>query len=77
MSASNEQWIGDYDSVTVLLLEFLVLVCGNGETREVKEEDERERERHTHTHTQRERESDKTRRGAIFFFRPSDSGVET
>jgi len=28
----------------------------------------RERERHTHTHTQRERESDKTRRGAIFFF---------
>ncbi len=69
MSASNEQWIGDYDSVTVLLLEFLVLVCGNGETREVKEEDERERERHTHTHThtQRERESDKTRRGAIFF----------
>ncbi len=67
MSASNEQWIGDYDSVTVLLLEFLVLVCGNGETREVKEEDERERERERHTHTQRERESDKTRRGAIFF----------
>jgi hypothetical protein len=67
VSASNEQWIGDYDSVTVLLLEFLVLVCGNGETREVKEEDERERERERHTHTQRERESDKTRRGAIFF----------
>jgi hypothetical protein len=48
------------------------LVCGNGETREVKEEDERERETHTHTHThthtKRERESDKTRRGAIFFF---------
>ncbi len=69
MSASNEQWIGDHDSVTVLLLEFLVLVCGNGETREVKEEDERhrERERDTHTHTHTKRESDKTRRGAIFF----------
>jgi hypothetical protein len=72
VSASNEQWIGDHDSVTVLLLEFLVLVCGNGETREVKED-----ERGTHTHTQREKESDKTRRGASFFFRPSDSGVET
>ncbi len=45
------------------------MVCGNGETREVKEEDERhrERERHTHTHTHTKRESDKTRRGAIFF----------
>ncbi len=81
MSASNEQWIGDYDSVTVLLLEFLVLVCGNGETREVKEEDERERERdrdtHTHTHTKRERERATKRGGELFFFRPSDSGVET
>ncbi len=79
MSASNEQWIGDYDSVTVLLLEFLVLVCGNGETREVKEEDERERETHTHTHTHthKERERATKRGGELFFFRPSDSGVET
>jgi hypothetical protein len=75
VSASNEQWIGDYDSVTVLLLEFLVLVCGNGETREVKEEDERERERDTHTHKERERAT--KRGGELFFFRPSDSGVET
>jgi len=69
VSASNEQWIGDYDSVTVLLLEFLVLVCGNGETREVKEEDERERERdtHTHTHTKRERER-QNEEGSYFFF---------
>jgi hypothetical protein len=79
VSASNEQWIGDYDSVTVLLLEFLVLVCGNGETREVKEEDERERETHTHTHTHthKERERATKRGGELFFFRPSDSGVET
>jgi hypothetical protein len=67
VSASNEQWIGDYDSVTVLLLEFLVLVCGNGETREVKEEDERERERETHTHTKRERER-QNEEGSYFFF---------
>jgi hypothetical protein len=67
VSATNEQWIGDHDSVTVLLLEFLVLVCGNGETREVKGEDE--------THTQRERAT--KRGGELFFFRPSDSGVET
>jgi len=55
--------------VTVLLLEFLVLVCGNGETREVKEEDERERERdtHTHTHTKRERER-QNEEGSYFFF---------
>ncbi len=78
MSASNEQWIGDYDSVTVLLLEFLVLVCGNGETREVKEEDERERETHTHTHTHTKRERERqNEEGSYFFFRPSDSGVET
>jgi hypothetical protein len=64
VSASNEQWIGDHDSVTVLLLEFLVLVCGNGETREVKEEDERG----THTHTQRERERATKRGGELFFF---------
>ncbi len=67
MSANNEQWIGDHDSVTVLLLEFLVLVCGNGETREVKEEDETHTHTHAHTKRERERESDKTRRGAIFF----------
>jgi len=66
VSASNEQWIGDYDSVTVLLLEFLVLVCGNGETREVKEEDERERDTHTHTHKERERAT--KRGGELFFF---------
>ncbi len=65
MSASNEQWIGDHDSVTVLLLEFLVLVCGNGETREVKEEDERDRQTHTHTHTHKERA---TKRGEELFF---------
>jgi hypothetical protein len=67
VSANNEQWIGDHDSVTVLLLEFLVLVCGNGETREVKEEDETHTHTHAHTKRERERESDKTRRGAIFF----------